>query len=64
MAAAEGIVAAASNPLPVFVKNSLRFMESQFEPAVIRDSCGSSDKNTQKPTRALYAERKIAQVWK
>src|SRR2546430_17307065 len=35
-----GTAAAASKPLPVFVKNSLRFIESAFKPMAIDNSCG------------------------
>jgi len=33
-----GTAAAASKPVPVFVKNSLRFIESAFEPMAIDNS--------------------------
>src|SRR5579885_3669366 len=38
IAAPAGITAAANKPLPVFVRNSLRFMESEFEPVAIKNS--------------------------
>jgi hypothetical protein len=39
MAAPAGTAAAASKPLPVFVKNSRRFIESKFESMAIDNSC-------------------------